>query len=64
MWMAGREVPQIPVGYIIDEDGPVRVQECNSTIPVQHNGPLIRGVPMKFAEATGRHAHVHTRDVF
>src|ERR1700691_2755835 len=64
MWMGGREVPQIPFGYIIDEDRPVRIQERNSTISLQHNGPFIRGVPMQFAEAAGRDAHVHTSDVF
>src|ERR1700689_4154403 len=64
MRMASREIPQIPFGYIIDEDGPVRVQECNSSIPVQHDGPFVRSVPMQFAEAAGCEAHVHASDVF
>jgi len=58
MRIAGREVPQIALAHIVDEDRPIRIQHRDAGISIEHNGPLIRCVPMQLAKAASRQAHV------
>src|SRR5437867_6044877 len=58
MRISGWEVPEIAFANIIDKDCPIRIQHRHAGISIEHDGPLVRCVPMKFAKAAGRQAHV------
>ena len=63
MGITGREVPQIALGHVVDKDRPIKIQYRDAGISIEHDGPLIRGMPMQFAKAARRQAHVDAGDV-
>src|SRR5205823_12856884 len=63
MRISGWEVPEIAFAHIVDKDRPIRIQYRDTGISIEHDGPLIRCVPMQFAKAANRQAHVDARYV-
>src|SRR5438270_10985410 len=58
MRKAGRKIPQIALAHVVDKDRPIRIQYRDPGIPIEHDGPLIGGMPMQFAKTASRQAHV------
>src|SRR5260370_16892231 len=58
------KVPKIAFAYIADENGSIGIENRHAGISVQHEGPLIRGVPMQFPKAPRCKPHSDSRDVF
>src|SRR5713226_7412459 len=63
MRKAGREIPQIALAHVVDKDRPIGIQYRNAGISIEHDGPLIGCMPMQFAKASSRQAHVDARYV-
>src|SRR6266478_9564619 len=63
MRIAGREIPQIAFAHVVYKDRPIRIQYRDTGISIEHDGPLISCVPMQFAKAASRQAHVDARYV-
>src|SRR5882724_2824599 len=60
---ASWEIPQIALADVVDKNRPVRIEQGNACISVEHNGPLIGCMPMQFAKATRGEAHVDAGDL-
>src|SRR5258707_6480903 len=60
---AGREVPQVALAHVVDKDRPIRIQQRDASISVEHDGPLIGCMPMEFAKAASSQAHIDARQV-
>ncbi len=58
MRKAGREIPQIALAHVVDKDCPIKIQYRDAGISIEHDGPLIGCMPMQFAKAARRQAHV------
>src|SRR5258708_2799063 len=58
MRKASREIPQIALAHVVDKDRPVKIQYCDAGISIEHDGPFIGCMPMQFAKAASRQAHV------
>ncbi len=60
--IAGGEEPEIALFDIVDEDGAVGVEDSDAGVAVEHESPLVGGVPVHLAEAAGCEAHVYAGD--
>src|SRR5271167_2573598 len=58
MWIPGREIPKVAFGHIVDEHRSVGIQNGDTSIAGEHDGPFIRRVPMQFAETSTGKPHV------
>ncbi len=58
-----REEPQITFADVIDEHGSVRIEHRDARVAVLHEGPFVGRVPVQFAEASRRQAHVDARNI-
>src|SRR5580658_4796533 len=47
---SGKE-PEVAFADVTDEDGAVGVEDGDAGIAIEHEGPLVGGVPVKFAVA-------------
>src|SRR6266852_7683245 len=63
MRIARWEIPQIALAHVVDKDCSIRIQYRDAGISIEHDGPLIGCMPMQFAKAASRQAHVDARYV-
>ena len=61
MRIAGREIPRIALAHVVYKDRPIWIEQGNAGISVEHDGPLIGCMPVQFAKAACRQAHVDAR---
>src|SRR5258708_16658908 len=58
------KVPKVAFAHIADKNGSIGIENGYAGIAVQHEAPLIRGVPMLLSKPARRTPHSDAADVF
>src|SRR5258707_14186858 len=58
---AGREVPQVALAHVVDKDSPIRIQQRDASISVEHDGHLIGCMLMELAKVANIQSHIDAR---
>ena len=64
MGKTSRKQPQIALAHVIDKHRAVRIHDRDAGVAVEHDRPLISGVPVQFAKAAGSKPHIHAGQIF
>src|SRR5258708_7643345 len=59
MWNPAGEIPQIVLLHIGDKTLAARINGCDPGRSVEHDRPLICGMPVQFTNTSGSESHVH-----
>ena len=56
-----REEPEVALTHVIDKASALLIHGSDARVPVKHDRPLRRQMPMQLPDAAGRQAHLHAR---
>ncbi len=58
-----RKQPQVALAHVVDEHRAVGIHHRDASVAIEHDGPLICGMPVQFAEAAGSEPHVYAGQI-